>query len=735
MPSSLINHTLENLAQGVSQQFVEARFESQVSDMTNCIPSVSRGVLRRNPLVGVNDLDAGLTGSDYFIYSYDRGTDGEQYIFMIGDGTWLVMNANDGTTISSGTNSYLDLPIGAIPRDSFDIVTIQDTSFIVNKTKVTAMSATVDGTANSHKTKGVYWIKKTAQVVTVSRVDTASDYEGYIYELDGQTVQAQKNSTNSWLQGSQIATQLASQLGAGYTANGPYVYSTNRSAGASWAWSDSFGNEASYGFKGIVRSSSDLPDKMPAALVDVVVEVTGGTSESEDNYWLRYTGDTWVEDREPGMTNTIDASTMPHVITRDTLSSFSMSTWTWDKRIVGSATTNPEPSFIGNTIESMFFHKNRLGFIANDSVVLSELSEYGNFWATSIRSIPATDPIDLAIATTDVTILRSAVSTSETLILFSDDAQFTLNSSSGPLTPESAIIEVASRYNYTNKSEPKAIGNIVYFASESGGYTQFFGFRLAEGVDITKADNLTVHVPSYFPKNIRYIKGHSNLGYVFAFSSDTPTTLGVYNTLTVGNQAAQAAFHKWTFSEDIAGIEVIDNELYIIFDTTGGFKLSKMSLEIPGDITTVTYSDEIGDDTAINYESNITFSQWLIKDGNGQGTRRGRLTIRTVKYTASLNSKYRTNIQNINLIIEDDSGWILAAGVWDDTGTWQDDNVWRDSLPLIEREYYNDSKVTISGNTETTLISFKSDDTNPAAGFELATVNYEGTFTQRSRRF
>jgi len=151
MPSSLVNHTLENLAQGVSQQFAEARFESQVEDMTNCIPSVSRGVLRRNPLIGVSDLDAGLTGSDYFIYSYDRGTAGEQYIFMVGNGTWLVMNANDGSTISSGTDAYLNLPVGAIPRDSFDMVTIQDTSFIVNKTKTTTMSATVDGTADSHK--------------------------------------------------------------------------------------------------------------------------------------------------------------------------------------------------------------------------------------------------------------------------------------------------------------------------------------------------------------------------------------------------------------------------------------------------------------------------------------------------------------------------------------------------------------------------------------------------------
>ena len=704
--------------------------------MTNCIPSISRGILRRNPLVGVNNLDAGLTETNYFIYSYDRGTPGEQYIFMIGNGNWLVMNANDGVTISSGVDPYLDLPVGAIPRDSFDMVTIQDTSFIVNKTKTVDMEATIDGVADSHKEVGVYWIKRTSQVVTTSRVDSASDYEGYIYELNGQTVQATKTSTINYLQGSQIATQLASQLGIGYIAEGPYVYSTDRLASSSWAWSDSFGNEASFGFKGQIRSSQNLPDRMPDSLIDTIVEITGGTDESEDNYWLQYTGTTWIESREPGMANTINEDTMPHVFKRNTLSNFTFEPWTWDTRRVGSTTTNPEPSFIGNTIESMFFHKNRLGFISNDSVVLSELSEYGNFWATSIRTIPDTDPIDLAIATTDVTILRAAVSTAETLILFSDDAQFTLNSIGGPLTPETAVIEVASRYNYTSKAPPKAVGNVVYFASESGGFTQFFGYRLAEGTDITKAENLTVHVPSYIPKDVRYIRGHSSLGTIFAWSEQEPTSLGVYNTLTVEGQVVQSAAHMWSFSEEIAGVEVIDNSLYMVFRATdGSYKLSTMTLEVPGDITNVVYNDEIGNDTPVNYESNLTFSKWMIKDNNQIGTNRGRLTIRTIQYSLNPFSCYRTVIRNINLITPDTSNWILANGVWNDSGVWIDTNVWRDSIPLIEREYLNDSKVTISGNVDTTEISFKSDTTDPTAGFELATVNYEGTFTQRSKRF
>ena len=47
---TLVNHTYNSLAQGVSEQSTEARHETQVEQMENCLPHVSRGVLRRNPV-------------------------------------------------------------------------------------------------------------------------------------------------------------------------------------------------------------------------------------------------------------------------------------------------------------------------------------------------------------------------------------------------------------------------------------------------------------------------------------------------------------------------------------------------------------------------------------------------------------------------------------------------------------------------------------------------------------
>ena len=128
MPSALINHTLDSIIQGVSQQYQEGRHETQVERMVNCFPSVSRGVIRRNPIYKHTSL---TTGSMYdpFTYVYDKGVGNEQYLIIIpGDtvGSWYVYNINDTDQKWSGTDPYLSLSPSHTARQSFKALTIGD---------------------------------------------------------------------------------------------------------------------------------------------------------------------------------------------------------------------------------------------------------------------------------------------------------------------------------------------------------------------------------------------------------------------------------------------------------------------------------------------------------------------------------------------------------------------------------------------------------------------------------
>ena len=760
----LVNHTLKNLAGGVSQQFEESRFEVQVAEMINCVPSISRGILRRNPVTNGVLLSSSLDSSDYYVYTYNRGTGTEQYTMFIGNGSWYVFNATTKALISNGTSSYLNLPVGATPKEAFSLVTIGDFTYIANKYITTALSATVDGTANSHKTTGIYWIKRTSQVqttsittgATTSTQSTGVTMEGYKYGLNGQEVFAVKNTTGSsytvggvtysagtdLLRGEQLASSLAGKLG--YSTYGTYVYKTGMSSSDTWTWYDSAGNEASFGFKGEVERSDMLPTEMPSALTNTLVNITLGTSNPQDDYWLKYTGSTWTEDRKPGMQNTLAPNTMPHVLVRGSDNEFYFIEYTtsaiatvpgatgegWLARTVGDEDSAPVPSFIGQGINQIFFHKNRLGIISKDSITLSENGTYGNFFPTTVRTIPDTDPIDLTIASTDIALIHSAVSTNYALVLFSDNSQYVLSSGQGTLTPVTANIEVVSRYNCSNKCKPRAIGNKVYFVSESGGYSQLFIYNVQEGYQITEANQVSLHVPSYLPKNIRYITGHSVLGYNFLWSEDTPNIIYVYNMAIVGGQLAQSAFHKWEFSYDIIGLSIINNNLSITFrnSATNSYYIGDITLEISGTPELLTYTDTINSNT-FNYDSSVEFSKWLIKDNSGNGTKVGRLQISTVQYTTSTNSQFSTYVVNNNGVITAD------IGLWTDDGIWNDTETWTDSVPYYTVITDNKNKVSVMSNSFTTNIIFKQNRNTPTAGFVLSTVNYEGFFHTRSQRF
>jgi hypothetical protein len=772
--SNLITHTIPNLIAGVSQQFTEARFETQVEEMENCVPSIARGVIRRNPVTAISSSYTSIPDTA-FTYSYDRGTGTEQYNIEIpGDGKWYVHNVNTGDLISSGYRSYFTLPAGAVAKDSFKAVTIGDYTFIVNSTKTVEMkpisSAQSGANLDALQKKMVYWIKKTAavqisskayttntvnsnNVVTKSTSSTGIRLEGYRYTLKypgfEATVQGVKDNRKDVTQydritAREIAVEIASKSSK-LTADDSFVYATN--ANYAWEYDDTFGKEASLLIHKSVTSAAELPSTMPISF-DKIVKVAGAFDSEYDDYYMKYdaSNKSWSECVAPNIATDINPATMPYVIVRKSLSEFICAPYNegsliaaglnasdvegvgWKPRVAGDEVTIENPSFVGKTISNIFFHKNRLGFLTKDSITLSETGNYGNFFGTTVQSLPDDDPIDLIVATTDVTVLRDAVSTAGVLILFSDDSQFTLTSSGGPLTPASASINTAS--NYTYNSNAKAIANKVYFISESGGYSQLFAYRLSEGLQSTEAEHLTAHIPSYLPKNVTQVVGHSTLGYVFMANREEPKNLYVLTTTTKSGQDVQNSFHKWSFDFNIIHIDIINNEL-IILGENGGTTLYSMSLEVPGDISSTEYLDN--GDTA--YTSSIVLSKFHVKDGKGNGTNRGRTQLRTIMFTTKDNSRYMCSISNNNLSTNPDtSDWMIKSGFWDDNGEWVDANSWKDAYPLYIRNYYDDEKVSVLSKADSVKIEFKNNDKEPSTGFELSTVDIEALFFQRATR-
>jgi len=137
----------------------------------------------------------------------------------------------------------------------------------------------------------------------------------------------------------------------------------------------------------------------------------------------------------------------------------------------------------------------------------------------------------------------------------------------------------------------------------------------------------------------------------------------------------------------------------------------------------------------INYErfkSYVDFSEFFVRDRRKFGTVRGRYQLRTLKYTVSEDSQYKTILKNKERDMFDN--------VNDFGPNWNDKEIWVDSKKWVEEDVYyervsiNDDKVLLMGDSKNIEIRFESIDAKEFAGFELSTLNIEGLFTQRSSR-
>ena len=757
MPGKLINNTLSSLTSGVSQQYEEARFDSQVSEMYNCIPHLTRGVLRRNPTRLVKKLDI-PTIIDYknsFIYAYDRGTPSEQYIIVIpGDGNMFVFNSNTGIKEDTLSNhsKYLMVPHFANPKKCFKALTIGDHTFIINNT-VTVKKKSITNPFSSpynpdpYKKWAFYWIKKTASVVSSSVqkdvsgvITTGSKTKGYIYNINGFSIQAltdttpgrvppvERNTTDA------IAKIAATTSRSGLDTNIGAFALTKDYKKTTFSWSDGFANEASLGVWKTIDDPSKLPASLPALLEGFIVKVTGGSDVKEDDYYLEYRNNAWKEIPNPDDISNIEEDTMPHVIYRlqDSTTAgkakFHIDTYQkvkengtgltgqirWGKLVSGNAEGN-FPSFMDKKINNIFFFRNRLGFLTNDNLLLSQNGDYGNFFPQTVREVLDDDVIDLAIASTDVSLLRKAIPIAGKLIVFSDDTQFLCNSGDQPFTAKTAQISVLSNYSYNENMDAVAVGNRVIFSNVSGDHASLYEYK-ANLNNISEVNPLTVHLPTYFDKKLTKIVGHDVLGYTFILSDDHRYRRKIYvlNSVEKGNKQLQNAFHTWTFQHDILSCEIINNRLYIIFhvEQNHGFYLTSIDLEIPRDIKYTTYQDAIITPANTNhgyYNSFIKFSEFFIRDSNGKGSIRGRYQIRSIEYTITEDSIYQTSINNKERFND------LSTGNY-------------------TRVLPNDKKVTIMDNSKMVEIIFSENHKDMFKGFELATVNVEGYYHQRSAR-
>lgn len=348
-----------------------------------------------------------------------------------------------------------------------------------------------------------------------------------------------------------------------------------------------------------VASIDDLPNLAPDGYKVRIRSYDGG--ELAD-FWLMWDGtkSNWVETIAPEMYYKINAQTMPWGLVRQTDGTFLITTIDWGERKTGDDDSNPVPSFIDNTINNIFFYRNRLGFISGENVILSEASEFFNFWYDSAVDILATDPIDESVPSTSVMRLRHAIPMETDIVLFANDAEYLMRAE-GVLSPTNIAVDFLSSYAYDVNVSPINIGNDVYFVNRGGSYSSLYRYTtLTDSYYQKYGDDVSQHVPYYIPNNVRQMIGNTGENFVALLTDneDELNTVFIYKYI-VGEdrQFRQQAWNKWKFNDyyKITFITYINNYLYIQFqvDKDGDIVFEWHRLEFGGNALDLDIEKEI----------------------------------------------------------------------------------------------------------------------------------------------
>lgn len=239
----------------------------------------------------------------------------------------------------------------------------------------------------------------------------------------------------------------------------------------------------------------------------------------------------WLESYQPTTTLGIRGGELPHelVYLKDQ-QRFKYRRIDYAKRWVGNAFTNPDPSFVGHTIDSAFFYNNRLGFLSEDNVILSRPIVYDEtfdpdeaqdiiiddssrftkrnprevdfYRASSIQQNDA-DPIDINAANNRVSKFSKGISTPQGVLLFANGQQCLLSSlQNGPLTPSSAEINNLSVFECDANVKPVAMDKDYFFLDQSPNSSKLYKMSTFGQQDAPLAVDVTKEVQDWCPNQI-----------------------------------------------------------------------------------------------------------------------------------------------------------------------------------------------------------------------------------------
>ena len=232
--------------------------------------------------------------------------------------------------------------------------------------------------------------------------------------------------------------------------------------------------------------------------------------------------------------------------------------------------------------------------LSEESVIFTEAGEFLNWFRPTVLNLLDTDPIDVTVSTNRVSILKHALPFSESLLIFSDQTQFILNSAEF-LSPLDISLNVTTEFEADLGTTPVGAGRYVFFASPGGAFSTIREFYLQTDTEVKDATDITGHVPRYIVGNIKQMSASSNYNMLCLITDDSASskTMWVYGYYWNGQNKVQSSWSKWILDADILATTFVQDEIFLVVQRGTKVYLEKIKLSQDEAVGTTTNSHEI----------------------------------------------------------------------------------------------------------------------------------------------
>jgi hypothetical protein len=593
-----VSQRIPNFLGGVSQQSDEKMFPGQVKDALNCYPDTTLGMIKRpgGKFLGrLASLTANTANSAAWFTVFRD--DQEKYIATVSAAgivrVWDLLTGTEKTVTTPNNSAAIATYLTAVDYRSIKTLTINDFTYILNTEKtVTATAAPT-------------WNAKRQATIVISSVEYDTKYK---VTINGTTYTY--TSRTNYVTGSpppQVLPLELSEITAGINGVLPSTVSGQTltktvidntiylSCPVDITVSTAAGPDGKYlrTFQDSIDSITKLPEQGKHGYTLKVAN----TAADKDDYYLKFVAEDgvsgkgyWEETVAPNVSPGYDATSMPVALIKQTNGTF-IATFLngtqndlttgipikWDGREVGDDTSNTHPSFVGYKIQDIFLFNNRLGFLSEDNIIMSQAGDYYNFYHRTATTQISSDPIDLSVASIRPAIVNSVVPIAQGLLLFSISQQFLMEAEQGTWTPSTTSIRTIANYECDKYLKPVDLGATVMYTSRNQSWTRTFEIFTRGQREAPTVSESSKVVPEWIPQSITQTLGSSQNG-LWISCDRSSKYIYLFRYYEQNEERVMTAWARWLMPSNVIHMGIANDILYVLTSGTEGYTVLQHKL-------------------------------------------------------------------------------------------------------------------------------------------------------------